>query len=54
MTVIIHIQIFQALVEPLRGQLYQAPVNKHLLASTIEFGFVDYIWDGSPGGAVYG
>jgi hypothetical protein len=42
--------ICQALVEPLRRQLYEAPVSKHLLASTIVSGFGDYIWDGSPGG----
>jgi hypothetical protein len=34
MTVSIHFCICQALAEPLRRQLYQAPVNKHLLAST--------------------
>ena len=46
--------IFQALAEPLRRQLYQAPVSKLLLASTIVSGFGDCIWDGSPGGAVSG
>ena len=40
--------------EPLRRQLYQAPVSKHLLASTIVSGFGNCIWDGSPGGAVSG
>jgi hypothetical protein len=50
MTVSIHFCICQALAEPLRRQLYQAPVSKHLLASTILSGFGDCIWDGSPGG----
>ena len=54
MTVSIHFCICQALAEPLRRQLYQAPVSKHLLASTIVSGFGDCIWDGSPGGAVSG
>jgi hypothetical protein len=40
----IHLCICQALVEPLRRQLYQAPVSKHLLASTIVSGFGDCIW----------
>jgi hypothetical protein len=48
----IHLCIFQALVEPLRRQLYQAPVSKHLLASTVVSEFDDCIWDRSPGGAV--
>jgi hypothetical protein len=30
----------QVLAEPLRRQLYQAPVSKHLLASTIVLGLV--------------
>jgi hypothetical protein len=36
----IHLCICQAQVEPLKRQLYQAPVSKHLLASTVvaEFG----------------
>jgi hypothetical protein len=46
--------ICQALAEPLRRQLYQAPVSKHFLASIIVSGFGDRIWDGSPGGAVSG
>jgi hypothetical protein len=33
--------ICQALAEPLRRQLYQASVSKHLLASTIVSGFGD-------------
>ena len=48
----INLCICQALAEPLRRQLYQVPVNKHLLASTILSGYGDCIWDGSPGGAV--
>jgi hypothetical protein len=35
MAVSIHVCICQALTEPLRSQLYQAPISKHLLASTI-------------------
>jgi hypothetical protein len=50
----IHLCICQVLAEPLRRQLYQAPVRKHLLASTIVSGFGNCIWDGSPGGAVSG
>jgi hypothetical protein len=49
-----HLFICQALAEPLRRQLYQAPVSKNLLASTIVSGFGDYTWDGSPGVAVFG
>ena len=48
----IHLCICQALAEPLRRQLYQAPVSMHFLASTIVSGFGDCIWAGSPGGAV--
>jgi hypothetical protein len=33
----------KALAEPLRRQLYQAPVSKHFLASTIMYGFGDCI-----------
>ena len=50
----IHLCICQALAEPLRRQLYQIPVFKLLLASTIMPGFGDCIWDGSPGGAISG
>jgi hypothetical protein len=50
----IHLCICQALAEPLRRQLYQASVSKHLLASTIVSGFGDCIWDLSPDGAVSG
>ena len=35
----IHLYICQALVEPLRRQLYQASVSKYLLASTIVSGY---------------
>jgi hypothetical protein len=41
-------------VESLRRQLYQAPVIKHLLASTKVSGFGGCIWDGSPSGVVSG
>jgi hypothetical protein len=47
-------EICQPLAEPPRRKLYQAPFNKHLLASIIVPGFGDCIWDGSPGGAVSG
>jgi hypothetical protein len=50
----IHPCICQALAEPLRRQLYQASVSKHLLASTIVSGFGDCIWDGAPGGTISG
>jgi hypothetical protein len=50
LAVSIHLCFCQALVEPLKQQLYQAPVSKHLLASTIVSGFGDDIWDGSPVG----
>jgi hypothetical protein len=40
----------QAQAEPLRRQLYQAPVNKLLLVSAIVSGFGGYIWDGSQVG----
>jgi hypothetical protein len=42
----IHLCICQALAEPLRRQLYQAPVSKHLLTSTIVSGFSNCIWNG--------
>ena len=48
----IHLCICQALQEPLRIQLYQAPDSKYFLASTIVSGFGVCIWDGSPGGAI--
>ena len=50
----IRLCICQALAKTLRRQLYQAPVSMHFLASTIVSGFGDCIWDGSPGGAVFG
>ena len=39
----IHLCICQDLAEPLRRQLYQAPVIKYFLASTIVSGFGDYM-----------
>jgi hypothetical protein len=54
MIVSIHFCICQALAEPLRRQLHQAPASKVLLASAIVSGFGDCIWDGSPGEAVSG
>jgi hypothetical protein len=45
MAVSIHFCIYQALAEPLRGQLYQAPVSKLLLVSAIVSGFGGCIWD---------
>ncbi|EDL27071.1 mCG12966 [Mus musculus] len=39
MAVSLHFCICQVLAEPLRRQLHQAPVSKHLLASTIVSGF---------------
>jgi hypothetical protein len=50
----IYLCICQELVEPLRRQLYQPPVNKNLLASRILSGFSDCLWDRSPGGAASG
>jgi hypothetical protein len=50
----IQFSICQALAEPLRRQLYQASVSKHLLVFTIVSGFSDCLWDGSPSGAVSG
>jgi hypothetical protein len=47
-------EFWKTLAEPLRRQLYQAPVSKHLLASTIVSGFGDCIWNGSPSGTVSG
>ena len=52
MAVSAHFCICQALAEPLRRQLYQAPVSKHMLSSSIVSGFGGCIWYGSPGGAV--
>jgi hypothetical protein len=49
-----HLCICQAVEKTLRRKLYQALISKHLLASTIVSGFGNWIWDGSPGGAVSG
>jgi hypothetical protein len=47
--------VFYRLWQSLSGDSYnQAPVSKHFPASTIEPGFGDYIWDGSPGAALSG
>ena len=54
LTISIHISIGQDLAEPLRRQLYQAPVSKYFLASGIVSGFGVCMWAGSPGGAVSG
>jgi hypothetical protein len=54
MAVSIHFCICQALAEPLRRQLYQAPVRKLLLASAIVSEFGGCLWDGSRGVAVSG
>jgi hypothetical protein len=45
---------YQSLLEPLRSQVYQAPISKHFWTSTIVSEFGDCIWYGSPGGAVSG
>ena len=50
----ISICIDSALVETLRGLLYQAPVSKYFLATVIVSGFGVSRWDRSPGGAVCG
>jgi hypothetical protein len=44
----------QALAEPLRWQLYQAPVSKHFLVSPIVSGFSVCIWDESESREVSG
>ena len=54
MSMTIHFFICQVLAEPLRRQLYHAPVSNLLLASYIVSGFGGCIWDGFPGGAVSG
>jgi hypothetical protein len=51
---IICLCICQNLAKPLRRQLYQAPVSKHLLVSTIVSVFGDWMWFGSRGGAASG
>ena len=50
----IYLCICQALAEPLKRQLYQDPVTKHFLASTIVSEFGACICDESLGGAVSG
>jgi hypothetical protein len=50
----IHLCVSQVLAESFRRELYQAPVSKHFLASTIVSGFCDCIWGGSPGGVLSG
>ena len=47
----IHFCICQALAEPLRRQLYQAPIGNLFLASAIVSRFGGCLWDGSAGGA---
>ena len=54
LAVSIHICIGQDVEDPLRRQLYQAPVSKHFLESAIVSGFGVCIWDGSPGRVVSG
>ena len=44
LAVSIHICIGQDLEDPLRRQLYQAPVSKHFLASAIVFGVGVSMW----------
>jgi hypothetical protein len=50
MAVNIYFCICQALAEPFRRQVYQAPDSKLWLASTIMSGFGGCLWDGFPGG----
>ena len=54
LAVSIRLCICKALAGRLRRQLYQAPVRKHFLASTIVSEFGDCIWNESPGGTVSG
>jgi hypothetical protein len=49
---IICLCICQALADPLKRELYQAPVSKHFLASPTVSGFSVCMWDGSSCGAV--
>jgi hypothetical protein len=44
--------ICQALAKPLRIQLYQAPISKHLLVLALVSGIGNYICDRSPGWAL--
>ena len=46
--------IRQVLLEPLREQPYQAPVNKNFLVSAIVWGFGVCRWDGSLDGVFSG
>jgi hypothetical protein len=46
----LHLCICQALAEPLRRQLYQAPFSKHFLVTTILYEFGKYILDESQVG----
>jgi hypothetical protein len=50
----IYLCICQALAEPLRRLLYQAPVSMDFLASAIVSGFGNYRWDEFPDGTVSG
>jgi hypothetical protein len=52
MAVSIHFFISLVLADPHKRQLYQAPLSKLLLASTLVSGFGGCIWDGYPGEAV--
>jgi hypothetical protein len=45
---------FSTMVDPLRRQLYQDPVSKYFLESTIVSGFGNCIWDRSPCGTFSG
>jgi hypothetical protein len=55
LAVYISICIGQDLADPLRRQLYQAPVSKHFLASAIVSGLGVCMWDGSQvGQALHG
>ena len=49
----IHVCNCQAQAEPLRRQLYHVPISMQFLASTVVSVFGDYIWNGSPGRAVF-
>jgi hypothetical protein len=54
LAVSICICLSHVLAELLRGQPYQAPVYKHILASAIVLGFDVCRWNGSLGEAVAG
>ena len=53
-TVSICLCTYQTLAEPLKKQLYQAPVSMDYLAPTIVSAFGICTWDGSPSVAVSG